>query len=144
MSTNNINPSILLNGLRDILDDDAPLQGSLYLTSINRIFTRRAPTTQPVPYLVIECKDVPSDGTAQFITEVRIFCYTKLLANGQIDGRGDLILYRCQELLNDQNIDITGLGMISMTTTPVPSFLDPEDPQKARAVLRIRVMFGTK
>jgi hypothetical protein len=143
MSYNNINPSVPVNALRDVLIADTTLQGSSYLTSSGRIFTRRAPAGQASPFLVIEAKEIFSNGIFQFTGEIRIFCYTALLSNGQIDARGDLILYRCQELLNDQQIAITGMSVVSLTTSVVPSFFDPEsDDSKARGVLRVKLDFG--
>jgi hypothetical protein len=141
MSDNNINPTILLEAVRDILINDSILSGASYLNGTGKIFTRRKPNNQTGQYLVIECKDIPSSGIAQFSTEVRVFCYTALLTNGQIISLGDLILFRCQEVLNDQQIVVVGLSTISMMTTIVPSFLDETDPSRARGVLRIKIDF---
>jgi hypothetical protein len=142
MTTNNINPSIPLNAIRDVLLDDLVLQGADYLAGPNRIFARRAPNGQTCPYIVIEAKEIPSSGISQFDTEMRVFGYAKLLANGQIDALGDLILYRCQELLNDRNISVTGMTTISLTTSVVPSFIDPDDPSRSRGVVRCFLKFG--
>jgi hypothetical protein len=143
MSYNNINPIVPLEAIRDTLIADATLAGASYLTSTGRIFTRRAPNSQTCPYLVIESKEIFSNGIFQFSGEIRVFCYTAILLNGQISPLGDLILMRCQELLNDQQIIITGMSTISATTSIVPSFFDPEaDESKARGVLRVKLDFG--
>lgn len=142
MTTNNINPSIPLNSVRDTLLADAILRGTSYLGGAGRVFARRAPTLQACPFVVVEAKEIPSAGQSQFAGELRLFAYVKILANGQIDAAGDMILYRCQELLNDQNIQITGMSTISLTTSVVPSFIDPDDPSRSRGVLRCFFNFG--
>jgi hypothetical protein len=143
MSYNNVDPSVVFEAVRDTLLADMTLNGATCLGSSGRIFTRRAPSSQTSPFLVIECKGIQSAGIGQFFTEVRVYCYTLLLSNGQIDPKGDVILNRCQEVLNDQQIVMEDASVISLTTAIVPSFFDSEsDDSKARGVLRVNLTFG--
>jgi len=143
MSYNNINPAVPLAAIVSVLTNDSALQGASYLNGTNKVYSKRAPTGAVCPYLVVEPKEIFTNGIFQFTGEFRVFCYTALLANGQISSIGDSVLFRCQELINDQQIAITGMSTVSMTTSIVPSFFDPEsDDSKARGVLRIKFDFG--
>jgi hypothetical protein len=143
MSYNNVNPAVPLAAIASVLTSDATLQGASYLNGANKVYSRRAPAAAVCPYLVVEPKEIFTNGIFQFSGEFRVFCYTALLSNGQISAVGDSVLMRCQELLNDQQLIIAAMSTVSVTTSVIPSFFDPEaDDSKARGVLRIMFNFG--
>lgn len=143
MSYNNINPTVILDAVRDTLLNDNTLNGAGYLKTTGKIYTRRAPAGAACPYLVIELKEVFENGIFQFKGEFRVFAYTTLLSNNQISTLGDNLLYKCQELLNDQLLTVTGMTSMPMRTSVIPSFFDPEaDDSKARGVLRVILECG--
>ena len=102
MSYNNINPAVPLAAIVSVLTNDSALQGASYLNGTNKVYSKRAPTGAVCPYLVVEPKEIFTNGIFQFTGEFRVFCYTALLANGQISSIGDSVLFRCQELIKDR------------------------------------------
>lgn len=143
LTTNNINPTVIVSAIRDALEANSILVGSGYLGGSGKVYSNRKPTSAECPYIVIECKDINYMSQGQFSTEARIFVYTAILANGQISAISNLILYQCQTILNDNSLSITGMSVISMTTAIVPTFFDEEaDESKARGVLRVKLDLG--
>jgi hypothetical protein len=143
MADNNINPTPIVTAIVSLLTNDATLQGVTYLNGTNKVYSRRAPNNAVCNYLVVEPKEVFENGIFQFKGEFRVHSYTALLANGQIDPAGDAIIYRCQELLNDQFLTISGMSTMPLRVSVVPSYFDAEaDESKAHGVLRLNVESG--
>lgn len=137
------NPQDVLTAIYNILVADATLPGANYLTSAGRIFTTRAPEVQTCPYLLITLDMLVPDDMQQYQGEARVFCYTKILANGQIDQTGNRILSKCDELLNNSIPSIGGATVQSLISLGIiPTLYDPEDKSKARGICRYRVQCG--
>ena len=137
----NININLILDAVYAVINGDSTLQGNSYLESANKVFLNIVSREASAPYGVITCGELKPNAMQMYTGEIRIFVYTKLLSNSMIDPKGNLILSRCEELLNNKCLSING-----MTTQPlyslgiIPSFLDIEtDHEKARGVLRLRI-----
>lgn len=140
----NFNPTNIIDAVYDTLNSDSTLRGSSYLNGTKKIFKRRAYHYENTRYIVITLDQWIPDSMNNYSGELRIYVYTKILANGQIDEAGDLVLNRSEELLNDQILTLSG-GAIRplMTLGIIPSYFDPiSDNSKARGVLRMRVEAG--
>lgn len=139
------NPQDVLSAAWTVLNSDSTLKGSTYLTASKRVFTNRAPNENNLPFIVIDLPMwVPSE-TQQYQGEMRIFAYVGLLANGQPDfDRGNKILSRIDELLNNMVLSVSGATMHPLYSLGlVPTMFDTAaDNSKARGVARYRVSGG--
>ena len=149
----NMNANDIVSGIYSIVNADTTLQGSGYLDGTGKVFVQRVPVNPTPPYLLITLSSIIPNAMQIYTGELRIFCYTALQLNGQINTIGDLILNRCDELLNDQQftIESSGAGLPDVQTQPlyslgiIPSFFDSSgDDTLARGVCRYRLEFGYK
>lgn len=140
----NFNPRNIASGIMNLLAADSTLNGVGYLGTANKIYLGRAPNNKHGNYLVITASDLRPGSLYYYTSEIRVFCYVPLLANGQISPDGDKILARCEELLNDETPVVSGFSVQPLISLGiVSSFFDQVlDKERSRGVLRIRADFG--
>jgi hypothetical protein len=140
--TNNLNPDTVIAAVYAALNADATLKGAGYLNNATGIWSTHAPAGASGHHIVIECTPIFPDGFSQFRTEIRIHGYSAALSNGQVDSAANRILYRCQELLNDEKLTISGMtAQYGYEVSVIPAFWD-ESIQKYHGVVRVRVELG--
>ena len=141
--TFHFNPDNLLSAIATALRNDATLQGSVYLGGTSQVYTSRLPTSATGRLLLVTTGGLQQIDS-QWSGEVRVFCYAALLGNQQIDPRANAILDRCEELLSNGTVSVSGMTVQPMASLgTVPSFFDQEsDKTKSRGVLRLRVTIG--
>jgi len=140
----NINVNDVLNSVYGAINADNTLKSGDYLESANKVFINRNPAEVKAPYIIITLQSLKPNAMQYYTGELRIFCYTYLLSNSLIDERGNLILSRCEELLNNEILTITGMTVQPLFSLGVvPSFCDPQmDNEKARGLLRLKIELG--
>jgi len=139
------NVETLMTAVKAPLLADATLSNSSYLNGSNKIFNGKAPRDGNIknPYVVVSL-DQWAGETSYGLGELRVTNYCELLPNGQIDPKGNLILNRCQELLNNAVLTITGSTIQPLLCLGViPHFWDPQDLSKSRGLVRFRIEGGT-
>jgi len=139
-----LNPDAVMTPIVVLLRADVTLQGADYLNGTNKAFSGRLPNDATLPAVCVQAPTVRMDDGTQWVGEVRLYCYTSLLANGQVDPKGNIILARCEELLSDESVTVSGMTVQNMLSLGiVPSFFDAKtDKTKARGLLRLRVTLG--
>ena len=146
-----INLNEVLKPIFDLLNNDATLQGTAYLSGTGKVCSQRVPVSMQPPYLLITLQSAIPDTMQTYTGELRIFCYTALLSNGQIGNRGNLILNQCDKLLNCEQFTYTpaDTGLPSVTILPlyslgiVPSIFNSDgDDDLPRGVVRYKITFG--
>ncbi len=138
------NPQDIITAAYNLLIADSTIIGSTYLTSSGRIYRNRYPDTVEAPFCLITLDSWIPDDNHFCSGELRVFCFTKLLGNGQIDERGNRILSRCEQLLNNQVLTVSGATAKPLYSLGIVSsfYNSGDDKSKARGVLRLRVEAG--
>lgn len=138
-----MNPEPIYQAVVALLAADATLNGATCLGEPGHIFYAKAPNDAKAPFLVVTMDMLAPDEMQQYIAEVRVYVYTKLLANGQIDPKGSQILSQCESLLNDATLQVTGVTVQPLITLAVvPNVYDAQDASKSRGILRLRLEAG--
>ena len=139
-----LNPDAVVTPIVVLLRADTTLQAAGYLNGTNKVFSGRLPDAAVLPAVCAQAPTVQMDDGTQWMGEIRLYCYTTLLSNGQVDPKGNTILARCEELLADESVTVSGMTVQNFFSLGIiPSFFDSQtDKSKARGVLRLRATLG--
>ena len=139
---NTMNPDVVMTVIANVLKADVTLRE--HLGDANRVFLWRFPNEQPSKYILLTLYPFDPNDMGIRSGELRVYVYTKLLSNGMIDSSGNVIVSRCEELLNNVSPPSLAGGCILnvMTLGTIPSLHDLQDKSHAKGVLRLRIEAG--
>jgi hypothetical protein len=136
-----MDPQPVIDAVKALLAADSTLQG--YLGASGRIYANKAPNDAKAPFIVVTLDMLAPDEMQQYLGEIRVYAYSNLLANGQIDPNQSRNLSRCEELLNNAVPTVSGCSFQPLLCLGVvPALFDPQDSSKSRGLVRLRLEVG--